>query len=178
MWVAILEGIILKRLTAEERNRLVEFARMNPNAPLPSEAKSRRLTLKQERFCQYLAMGAPLVEAYRKAYPGVNYGNEMAEYSEAYRLSVKPHIAHRVAELVQINERENSALKTTRATRVLNILEKIMVEAKTDRDKIRAAELLGKASGIFEKPESDKTKANSLEELEAQLTALLSKAKK
>ena len=131
------------------------------------------LTEKQEAWCQYVARdGMSYAAAYRTAYNTENMAPGTI-YREAKLMMKNPKIATRVEEIVQEIKEENSAQTTTRAERVLKTLEEMMLTAKTDSGRLRAAELLGKTVGLYRDVQENVGGGASVSELEAQLDKLL-----
>ena len=134
------------------------------------------LTEKQESFAQLVADGLNYSAAYREAYVTDDMVPNTV-WREAHRLSRSDKVSTRIAQLVSQREEDNRIRAATRADRVLGQLEAMMINGKTDTARLRAAELLGKTTGLFVKPIKPHVPAKTFDELEQELKALLSKAK-
>lgn len=114
-----------------------------------------KLTAKMERFAQAIASGEAdnLSAAYRLAYDA----DEMAPGSvhrEACLLAARPKIAQRIGVLKDRFEQQKAdslaAQSVSDRERVLTRLRHLIDTAEpSDTGKLRAIELLGKASGVF-----------------------------
>lgn len=133
------------------------------------------LTPKQEAFAQAVARdGNSYSAAYRLAYDTSNMSPGTI-YTEASLLAASPKIAQRLQEIVRDIKQENSAQAETRAERVLKTLETLMLNAKTDAARLRAAELLGKTVGLYRDVQETRETGATVAELEAQLSEMLRK---
>ena len=65
------------------------------------------LTVKQEAFCQAMAKGLSLTDAYKAAYQSDNMKPHVVN-NEAWKLSTRPDIAKRTEAIVEENRRKNS----------------------------------------------------------------------
>ena len=124
----------------------------NPKAPtrpsMQTTAHARRLTAKQERFAALVAQGSPLAAAYREAYETTRM-QPRTVWNDASALARHPGVAARIEELrAQI---EASAYEDAASLRrlALNTLTTIASdEAVSTKDRIRAAETLGRVCGV------------------------------
>ncbi len=137
---------------------------------------SSRPTKKQETFAKLVGDGVPQVEAYREAYD--SGGNPNTERVEAHRLANNPNVAPmiesrrvEIARVAQRSARSRSAW----------VIERLVEEAEGGDDsnaaaRIRALEILGKASGLFDGAgdREAKRKEATQEELEKELAVRLS----
>ena len=105
---------------------------------------AQRLTAKQASFVQHLAAGVPQSEAYRRAYPDAT---PATVYSQAGRLSRKPHIAQEI-ERIQQPERQQQAWNRERLVRELWELSQAS-RLKHPGTSVRCLELIGKACGLL-----------------------------
>lgn len=106
------------------------------------------LTPKQEAFAQIVASGTTLTHAYRKAY---NTGtmSEATVWTRACVMNKEPKVRDRILEL-QGEMNKNDPHDNERVRRVLREYLMGVVEDKREstRDRSRAAELLGKVTGV------------------------------
>jgi hypothetical protein len=129
------------------------------------------LTVKQEAFCQAVAVGNTLSASYRAAYNAENMSPETV-FSHASRMMARDTVKARVNMLV----RERSRETTHDSARIkAKVIERLQLEAEDKKNpasvRVRALELLGKLTDvaafrervITEEPES------STESLTAQL---------
>jgi hypothetical protein len=111
------------------------------------EKKQKRLTPKQEKFCQNLAKGMNYSEAYKKAYNPPNMSMDSI-YTEANKTMKLPHISQRTQELKQQQQEE---IKYTTRDSFLN-LELAQSESLNQGNinaYIKAEELKGKLLGLY-----------------------------
>lgn len=118
------------------------------------ETKKRKLTPKQEKFCQNIAKGMTGAEAYKKAYnPPTMSKNSI--WVEATRTSKVPSVSLRIKELQKQAEEE---VKYTVKDSFLN-LESAQSKAMEDGNinaYLKAEELKGRLVGLYtEKKEVD-----------------------
>ena len=105
---------------------------------------AQQLTAKQASFVEHLAAGVPQSEAYRRAYPDAT---PATVYSQAGRLSRKPHIAQEI-ERIQQPDRQQQAWDRTRLVRELWELSQSS-RLKHPGTSVRCLELIGKACGLL-----------------------------
>ena len=105
---------------------------------------AQQLTAKQASFVEHLAAGVPQSEAYRRAYPDAT---PATVYSQAGRLSRKPHIAQEI-ERIQQPERQQQAWNRERLVRELWELSQAS-RLKHPGTSVRCLELIGKACGLL-----------------------------
>ena len=134
-------------------------------------------TKKQETFAKLVGDGVPQVDAYREAYD--SSGNQNTQRKEAHKLAHSPN----VSPMIEGRREENARLAVRSArSRSAWIIERLVGEAEGSPEdsnasaRIRALEILGKASGLFDGDgdREAKRKSATMEELEAELTARLS----
>ena len=107
-----------------------------------------RLTKKQEVFVFRKSIGATNTVAYLKSYDT----SEMAPktiYEASSRLSKHPKVVARLDELRAEKEAEERMLRLSYEDFVINELQKLALNAKSDKARIKALELLGKTSALF-----------------------------
>ena len=134
------------------------------------------LTDKQEIFAQEVAHGHNLASAYRIAYDTENMAPQTISKNAQFERK-KNHVATRIEEILIEIDANNSTQQETRQQRIIATLEQMMIEAKTDTGKLRAAELLGKTVGLFGKDgKQAQNSKKTVAELEQELTAKLKQA--
>ena len=137
-----------------------------------------RLTAKQEAFCQGVADGKMLVDAYRDAGYMPN-GSAKTQWEAASRLmSGNSKVMARVQAIQADREQEHRTRTARREEYVLKRLQEEAEGAETDGARVRALELLGKTVGIFTdkveiEQDGDKSAAELEADLERRLAALL-----
>lgn len=133
------------------------------------------LTVKQERFCAGVASGLCLSDAYRAAYDAAGMSDKTV-HEEACRLFAAPKVSARMKQISQEKADQLRMLAASDAAAAVEVFRRMMLTADTDASKIRAAELLAKASGVFtDKVEvTDKTD-RSVSELEQSIKERLSR---
>jgi len=106
------------------------------------------LTSKQEAFAEHVVSGESLSAAYRLAYDAKGMSDEAVRV-EASRLFMHPNVSLRVKSLNAEKEDQRRMLAVSDAEASINTLREMLKSADSSSAKIRAAELLGKAAGIF-----------------------------
>ena len=106
---------------------------------------AQQLTAKQASFVEHLAAGVPQSEAYRRAYPDAT---PATVYSQAGRLSRKPHIAQEI-ERIQQPGRQQQAWNRERLVRELWELSQAARLKHQYGSAVRSLELIGKACGLL-----------------------------
>ena len=111
--------------------------------------KADRLTEKQEAFCQLVAKGKMLAEAYREAGYMPN-GSDKTRWEAASRLmSGNSKVIARVKALQADMEQDRRTIERRREEWVLKRLTEEADNAETDGARIRAIELVGRTIGLF-----------------------------
>ena len=137
-----------------------------------------RLTAKQEAFCQGVADGKMLVDAYSDAGYMPN-GSAKTQWEAASRLmSGNSKVMARVKAIQDDKEQSRRVIAQRREEYVLKRLQEEAEQAETDGSRVRALELLGKTVGLFTdkveiEQDNDKTAAELEADLERRLSALL-----
>lgn len=143
----------------------------NTEAPKGRKTKSRSaadpltgLTQKQEAFVQGVMRGLSLSDAYREAYV-IDNMLPATIHTRACLLMQDVKVRARCEAIAREREAERRMLASSDAALALEVLRKMALSADTDASKIRAAELLAKAGGVFiDKVEvEDKTPATSVD---------------
>ena len=107
--------------------------------------KEDRLTEKQEAFCQLVAKGKMLAEAYREAGYMPN-GSDKTRWEAASRLmSGNSKVIARVKAIQADMEQDRRTIERRRSEWILKRLTEEAETAETDGARIRALELLGKS---------------------------------
>lgn len=105
------------------------------------------LTAKQEKFVYLLDKGRSLSQAYRSSYQ--NRMHRKTIWEAASRLSKNPKVVARLDELRAEKEAEERVLRLSYGDLVINELQELALNSKSDRARIKALELLGKTVGLF-----------------------------
>jgi hypothetical protein len=128
----------------------------------------RPLSVSQLAFSQGLIKGLTYKQAYKEAYPNAQ-GTDASITTSAYKLSRDP----RIAKLVQdaLEETAEHLAEDMAGTKrfVLRQLVAHSKQAKQEGTKLKALELLGKASGLFTQSDSDKPEVVTADQLKREL---------
>lgn len=106
------------------------------------------LTVKQLNFAEQLNCGTPNSLAYRQTY-NPNKMSSKTIWEAASRLSKNPKVIARLEELKAEKEAEERMLRLSYGDLVINELQSMGLNSKSDRVRIKALELLGKTVGLF-----------------------------
>ena len=106
------------------------------------------LTDKQSKFCDGVEAGMSLSDAYRAAYDTSGMSPKSV-HEEACRLMSHPKITTRLQEISREKEAQRRMLTASDAAAAVEVFRQMMATAKTEAVRVRAAELLAKAAGIF-----------------------------
>jgi phage terminase small subunit len=138
--------------------------------------EERPLTEKQEAFCQLVAKGRMLVEAYREAGYMPN-GSEKTQWEAASRLmSSNSKVIARVKAIQADMEQDRRTIEARRAEWILKRLTEEADQADNASSRIRALELLGKSltvSMFTDRVEQSDTTERSASDIERDLRAKL-----
>ena len=141
--------------------------------------RQRRLTAKQLLFAQAKIAGKSSSAAYREAYPD-DRGSDRAISANAYRLTKHPMIRQMLENAwEETTELLAEDLASTKRY-VLRSLVAMSRSAKQEGSKLKALELLGKATGAFTDREAPSAPAPTAEQLKKDLSGhlrLLDRAK-
>lgn len=135
----------------------------------------KKLTPKMLAFCDCIALeGKNLSQSYRDAYSAEKM-SAAAIHTEASLLASNPAITKRIETL---RERKVRSLVCSSVSDADLVLQKLRewIDTPTDSNRIRAAELLGKAAGIFQPSEIvvvDRSPEEIQEELRQRLESAL-----
>lgn len=106
-----------------------------------------QLTDKQALFCDGVANGLSLSDAYRAAYSSGLTAKQVHE--EACKLMGNPKVRQRLEAINREKEEQRRMMAASDASLALDTFRRMMESADTDATKVRAAELLAKAAGVF-----------------------------
>jgi len=141
---------------------------------------TKQLTPKMLHFTRCVASGMTQADAYREAYEPSDSTTAASIHTLASRLMGRVEIRSRVDSLIAARERAVAASAVTDRDKVLSKLRGWMDNAEpADTAKLRAAELLGKAAGLFTTEVNvttrDRDASEVAAELQSKLTGLLSR---
>ena len=143
-------------------------------------AKHKALTMQQQAFVNNVIAGKTMKDAYREAYPSDN-STEQTIATCAYKLSRHPRVAKMLEEAWgQTVEALADDLVAARRY-VLRELVTHSREDKQEGSRLKALELLGKASGVFTQSTTESAPAPTADQLKRELSGhlrLLDTAKK
>ena len=105
------------------------------------------LTPRQNKFAETLYNGASNTRAYCSAY-SCNMSQKTI-WQASSRLSKHPKVVARLDELRAEKEAEERMLRLSYGDFVINELQALALNAKSDKARIKALELLGKTSALF-----------------------------
>ena len=132
------------------------------------------LTVKQDNFCNYIAMGKDQRESYMLAY---DCQSKSAASIESTKLLKRDDITERIKELRKpiINLEQNKAI-SERQQRIDFILERIRIceEKEDEQSLIRWNDQLCKLYGLFKETEQQPEKENEVNNLDMSLLKRLS----
>ena len=139
---------------------------------------AKELTPKQAHFARCVAQGMTQADAYREAYDPKQATTAASIHTLASRLMGQVEIRSRVDALIKARERAVVASALTDRDKVLSRLRAWLEGTEeADSNRLRAAELLGKASGLFTTDISVTTKERDSSvvaaEIESRLGALI-----
>jgi phosphotransferase system HPr-like phosphotransfer protein len=123
-----------------------------------------------EAFAQGVTSGLSLSDAYRAAYV-TDQMDPASVHTLAYRLMTDVQVRSRIEVLNREIEDNRRMMAVSDAEAALKTLRQMMRQADTDSVKVRAAELLAKASGMFtDKVEVTDTTDRSVDQIQAAIT--------
>lgn len=106
------------------------------------------LTEKQSKFCDGVDAGLSLSDAYRAAYDTSGMSQKTI-HECACRLFADRKVAARMEQISREKEAQRRMLTASDAAAAVEVFRQMMATAKTEAVRVRAAELLAKAAGIF-----------------------------
>jgi len=107
------------------------------------------LTNRQASFAAELLTGASQATAYKSNY-STTHMSPKTVWEASSRLSKHPKVVARLDELRAEKEAQERMLRLSYGDFVINELQKLALNAKSDRVRIKALELLGKTVGLFQ----------------------------
>jgi phage gp46-like protein len=143
-------------------------------APKDTTGKKRRsapdpetgLTDKQSKFCDGVESGLSLSDSYRAAYDASGM-TPKSIHEAACRLFNDGKVTSRLQEISREKEAQRRMLTASDAAAAVETFRLMMTSAKTEAVRVRAAELLAKAAGLFvEKVEIDDKTDRSVSDIE------------
>ena len=106
------------------------------------------LTSRQTSFVEDLLTGASQTTAYKSNY-STTHMSPKTIWEASSRLSKHPKIVARLGELRAEKDVQERMLRLSYGDFVINELQELAMNAKSDKARIKALELLGKSLGIF-----------------------------
>ena len=142
--------------------------------------KSDKLTSKQEHFCQLVAEGKMLTEAYRDAYNVGENTKPSTVWTNASNLAVKnTKVALRIKELTAQNTERNRTQEEQLKIWVTEKLKEEAVDGDSSSSRVQALTQLGRSVGMFsdnvvqETKETERTAKDIEADLQRRLAALM-----
>lgn len=133
----------------------------------------KTLTPKQSAFAGFVAEGNNYTDAYRKAYNAKKMTTG-AVHSEAYKLAKNEKVS---AQIKDLKAQKNSAIKSHQKVHKSWVLERLQEEAldleNPASTRVRALELLGKSSGLFDDSTTVTIESRTPEQIERELESKL-----
>lgn len=180
---AELDALIAERLTLLAGETIGEAEQAAASAEDPKERKDgkpigsiiprkRQLTDSQLRFAQGLIEGKTYRQAFRDAYPNAKCSDSSAS-AQASKLAKDPRIQKLLKDAWE--ETQEALADDLVATKryVMKQLLHMVKASKAEAVKLRALELMGKASGAFNLPEEGKGRVVTADELKRELAGHL-----
>jgi len=164
-YLKMLEQISETENPVEPMSEAEQAAIDSPAPPLRADGKPvgavtpiRKLTSNQLAFVAAKTAGKTNIDAYREAYPN-DTSSDRALSASAYRLTKHPVISKMLEEAwgETIEHLSDDVVATKRY--VLKSLLAMAQGAKQESSRLKALELMGKASGLFTAKDEDTTKA-------------------
>lgn len=106
------------------------------------------LTDKQTKFCDGVDAGMSLSDAYRAAYDAAGMSPKTI-HEAACRLFADSKVTARLTQISREKEAQRRMLTASDAAAAVETFRVMMTTAKTEAVRVRAAELLAKAAGLF-----------------------------
>ena len=107
------------------------------------------LTSRQKQFVEEVVDGMSATEAYRASYKATHMSPKTI-WEASSRLSKHPKVVARLGELRAEKEVQERMLRLSYGDFVINEIQELAINAKSDRARIKALELLGKTVGLFQ----------------------------
>ena len=110
---------------------------------------AKQLSPKRLHFSRCVASGMTYADSYREAFEPADSTTAASIHTLASRLMAEVEIRSRVDLLIKARERAVADKAVTDREKVTDHLREALDGGETDQLRLRAAELLGKASGLF-----------------------------
>ena len=133
-----------------------------------SKTDTNRLTPKQIHFCQAVASGCTMSDAYREAYNTSNM-KPASIHREAHTLMADPKITARVERLQRQKDRAVVASSLSDRERVLTKLRDMMNSAKAENVQLGAAVALGKTIALFTDVTEDRSVVKDIDQIDREI---------
>jgi predicted transcriptional regulator len=147
--------------------------RTTDGKPIGTERdRPKPLTASQAMFAQGLIRGLTYKAAYREAYPQQT-GTDNTITTSAYKLSRDARIQALIADALEETAEHLAEDMSSTKRYVMRQLVAHSKTAKQEGTKLKALELLGKASGLFTQADADKGEVVTAEQLKRELGAHL-----
>lgn len=165
---------------AEQLANLAPGPKPRSDGTLRGLPKHRPLTIAQQSFINNIISGMTMKDAYKAAYPN-DGSTEQVIASSAYKLSRHPRVSQ------MLNDawgQTVEALSDDLAAARRYVLRELVAHSREDKQegsRLKALELLGKASGVFTQSTADTAPAVTADQLKKELSGhlrLLDTAKK
>ena len=109
----------------------------------------KQMSPKRLHFTRCVASGMTYADSYREAFEPADSTTTASIHTLASRLMSEVEIRSRVDVLIKARERAVADKAVTDREKVTDHLREALAGGETDQLRLRAAELLGKASGLF-----------------------------
>mgnify|MGYP003109266821 FL=1 len=109
----------------------------------------KQMSPKRLHFARCVASGMTYADSYREAFEPADSTTSASIHTLASRLMAEVEIRSRVDLLIKARERAVVDKAVTDREKVTDHLREALAGGETDQLRLRAAELLGKASGLF-----------------------------
>ena len=110
---------------------------------------AKQMSPKRLHFSRCVASGMTYADSYREAFEPADSTTAASIHTLASRLMAEVEIRSRVDLLIKARERAVADKAVTDREKVTDHLREALAGGDTDQLRLRAAELLGKASGLF-----------------------------
>ena len=134
----------------------------------PIGERPKPLTAAMTLFAQGLIQGKTYRQAYKDAYP-LQTGSDSTITTSAYKLSRDPRVQSLVADALEETAEHLAEDMAGTKRYVMRQLVAHSKQAKQEGTKLKALELLGKASGLFTQVTGDKDEVVTAEQLKREL---------
>jgi hypothetical protein len=134
----------------------------------PLGDRPKPMTAAMTLFAQGLIQGKTYRQAYRDAYP-LQTGSDSTITTSAYKLSRDPRVQALVADALEETAEHLADDMASTKRYVMRQLVAHSKQAKQEGTKLKALELLGKASGLFTQADADKGEVVTADQLKREL---------